>query len=385
MLFRSKDIEQIIRRFLWSGGVEKTYGSKVAWHRVCLPKKEGGLGIKPLVEMNSVHNLKHIWNLLSPTNCSHWKKWIQTSMLKGNSFWIVKPPAQYSWYWRKLLKLRDIAKPLVKYKIGNGIDTSLWHDPWLPFGSIFEKYGSSVMYYTAIPLSSKVQAIIAWNEWAWPITSSWERIEIKAATALLPSPSHNKDVVSWIPSLSGTFITSHTWDFLRASSPKVPWYHLVWFFGNIPRFSFIVWLAILNKLYTQDRIWKFTPRPLACVLCHKALESHDHLFFTCDYSSFIWQEIMSRFTMDGSPLDWSSIILWAASKWKSKKPKDIMPRMCFGATIYAIWRERNARVFRQEGKPRERTSRDILIYIHTQIQVTWARDPKVQDYLDLCN
>ena len=113
---------------------------------------------------------------------------------------------------------------------------------------------------------------------------------------------------------------SHTWDFLKALHPKVIWHHLIWFPGN--------------KLSTQDKIWKFTSGPLACVLCYKALESHDHLFVVCDYSSFIWQKIMSRFTMVGSPLDWNSFIGWAASKWKSKKSKDIMPRMCLGATFF---------------------------------------------------
>ena len=124
-----KDIEKVIRRFLWSGDVEKSYGSKVAWDKVCLPKEEGGLGLKPLAQMNFVQNLKHIWHLLSPSTESLWKTWIQVYMLKGKSFWSVNPPSHCSWYWRKLLKLRTVAKGLVKYKIGNGNDTFLWHDP----------------------------------------------------------------------------------------------------------------------------------------------------------------------------------------------------------------------------------------------------------------
>ena len=152
--------------------------------------------------------------------------------------------------WRKLLKLRDTAKPLVQYKIGDGTDTFLWHDPWLPFGSICDKYGRHVVNYSAIPMTSKVQTIIRENEWDWPVTSSWELIEIKAATALSPAPSQVRDTISWIPSPRGAFATSHTWDFLRGTQTKVPWYHLVWFTGNIPRHSFIVWLAMLNKLST---------------------------------------------------------------------------------------------------------------------------------------
>ena len=87
--------------------------------------------------------------------------------------------------------------------------------------------------------------------------------------------------------------------------------------------------------------------------------------------------------MDGSPVVWNSFLGWAASKWKSKKPKDIMPQMCLGAIIYAIWKERNARVFRQEGKPRERIIKDILFTIQAHISLKWAKDPKLQDYLTL--
>ena len=304
-------------------------------------------------------------------------------MLKGNSFWYVKPPSVCSWYWRKLLKLRSTAKSLVKYKVGNGNGTFLWHDPWLPFGSIVDNYRTDVITYAALPLSSKTNAVISGNEWAWPIASSWELIEIKAATDSLPNPSPGRDSVSWIPSPSGNFVTSHTWEFLRGSQPRVPWYHLVWFSENIPRHSFIVWLAILNKLATQDRIWKFTPGPLACVLCHKDIESHDHIFFTCDYSSIIWQDIMRRFSMVGAPVVWNSFIGWAASKWKSKKPADIMPRMCLGAVIYAIWKERNARIFRIGGTPKERVLRDIITNLHVQVSIKWSKEPKLQELLAL--
>ena len=41
-----KNVEQIMRSFLWSGSDMRTTGAKVTWDQVCLPKKEGGLGIK---------------------------------------------------------------------------------------------------------------------------------------------------------------------------------------------------------------------------------------------------------------------------------------------------------------------------------------------------
>ena len=58
-------VEKILRRFLWSGGVDIPTGAKVVWENVCKPKKEGGLGLKPLTGLNCILNMKHVWNLLS--------------------------------------------------------------------------------------------------------------------------------------------------------------------------------------------------------------------------------------------------------------------------------------------------------------------------------
>ena len=58
-----KNVEQIMRSFLWSGSDMSTTRVKVAWDQVCFPKKEGGLGIKRITEWNKIALLKHIWNL----------------------------------------------------------------------------------------------------------------------------------------------------------------------------------------------------------------------------------------------------------------------------------------------------------------------------------
>lgn len=44
----SNAIERLIRNFIWGGTGMVQGRSKVAWKDVCLPKEEGGLGIRPL-------------------------------------------------------------------------------------------------------------------------------------------------------------------------------------------------------------------------------------------------------------------------------------------------------------------------------------------------
>lgn len=102
-----KDIESILRALLWSGPDLKKSGAKVSWGHLCSPKNEGGLGFKSLQIWNKSAIAKHIY-------------WVKSYLLKGRNFWCVKMPSSPSWVWRKLLNLRPIVQPFIKYIVGNG-------------------------------------------------------------------------------------------------------------------------------------------------------------------------------------------------------------------------------------------------------------------------
>jgi hypothetical protein len=53
-----KDLEWWIRNFLWSGDVNQKKLVIVAWHKVCTPFIEGGLGIRSLSKVNEAASLK---------------------------------------------------------------------------------------------------------------------------------------------------------------------------------------------------------------------------------------------------------------------------------------------------------------------------------------
>lgn len=56
------EVEKMCASFLWSGPEMKTNKSKVGWSEVCKMKSEGGLGLRPLTEVNDVSCLKLVWN-----------------------------------------------------------------------------------------------------------------------------------------------------------------------------------------------------------------------------------------------------------------------------------------------------------------------------------
>ncbi|GKF79135.1 hypothetical protein Tco_0234703, partial [Tanacetum coccineum] len=54
------DNHQLIRGFLWCNGEYKRGKAKVAWDGICLPKDEGGLGLRSLDVFNIALMTTHI-------------------------------------------------------------------------------------------------------------------------------------------------------------------------------------------------------------------------------------------------------------------------------------------------------------------------------------
>lgn len=125
-------------------------------------KSEGGLGIRALKEINKVYGLKLIWRML--TGESLWGRWIKKYLLKKKSFWEVKANMQSgSWMWRKMLKLRDLAKSFYRKEIGNGRHTSFWYDRWSDRGVLLDLLGDRGIIDMGISKDATVEEAIFSN------------------------------------------------------------------------------------------------------------------------------------------------------------------------------------------------------------------------------
>ena len=135
-----REIDKLCSAFLWSGPELNTNKAKIAWEIVCKPKREGGLGLRPLREANDVCCLKLIWRIASHGD-SLWVKWTEAYFLKNHNFWSFRQTNKGSWMWRKLLKYREIAKAFSKVDVGNGGKVSFWYDDWSTMGRLIEVLG----------------------------------------------------------------------------------------------------------------------------------------------------------------------------------------------------------------------------------------------------
>ena len=248
-------IEQIFNGFLWSGKKGNARRAKVGWKSLCLPKDEGGLGLRHVKDWNDATIMKHIWNLFYRKD-SIWVAWVSEVLLRRTSIWIAKTPSRCSWSWRKILQLRDKVRPFIKHQVFNGVGTFLWHDFWNPLGPILPHFEERILYDSAIHKNARVAEVIDGTKWNWPVTVSADLIALKNNCAGYILDPHREDVISWTQSKSGVFTVSSAWNAIRPRRPLVHWHAAVWFSQSIKRHSFISWLVIQDRLSTQDKLLK---------------------------------------------------------------------------------------------------------------------------------
>ncbi|XP_021852418.2 uncharacterized protein [Spinacia oleracea] len=72
---------------------------------------------------------------------------------------------------------------------------------------------------------------------------------------------------------------------LVGNKPRVHWDKMVWNRPNVPKHRFICWLAVPSKLQTTEKLAKIgISQPASCLICGLGDETHQHLFFQCQYS-----------------------------------------------------------------------------------------------------
>ncbi|VFQ61358.1 unnamed protein product [Cuscuta campestris] len=100
-----KKIMALCRNFLWSSTPDYKKCPLVSWDEVCLPKQEGGLGLKNLLKWNQACLMKLLWDIANKKD-TIWVKWIHNKYLKGSSVWDYTTKPDDCYYWKKLVQTR---------------------------------------------------------------------------------------------------------------------------------------------------------------------------------------------------------------------------------------------------------------------------------------
>ncbi|XP_062173706.1 uncharacterized protein LOC133879186 [Alnus glutinosa] len=135
-------------------------------------------------------------------------------------------------------------------------------------------------------------------------------------------------IAAQIESCSGTYSCAAAWEKLRVKRPVVEWWKI---------------LVFCDAIVTKEIMcrWGYA-RSTNCLFCHGFQESRDHIFFQCSFSRRIWKAIMAECSFPNPPIDWESVAEWSVVVLHGKGLKFNLGKLCFGAFVYQLWKQRNA-------------------------------------------
>ncbi|GJV53840.1 RNA-directed DNA polymerase, eukaryota, reverse transcriptase zinc-binding domain protein, partial [Tanacetum coccineum] len=252
-----------------------SYAGRLQFIASVLSAIEGVLGLKLLDKCNEVLLIKHIWKLVSNQE-GLWVKWVNRVKLKREKFLEVSTDYNDSGTWKALLDMRDKVRPYIVNDLGDGFETSMWHDNWNVVGPLSKVINSRCLYDARLSNACTVKDMIEDNGWVWP--SEWQNQFPILNQVVVPSLHNGRsDMVKW-KSKSGkrmVFSVNEAWKDLKDELPCVNWWKCVLFSQCNPS---------------------------------KSNDSHNHLFFKCEFSAPIWDATKRKMNAANATNEWDQIV-----------------------------------------------------------------------------
>lgn len=129
------------------------------------------------------------------------------------------------------------------------------------------------------------------------------------------------------------------------------WHKGIWFKHYTPKYSFLTWLAVKDRLSTGSRMlhWNVSV-DISCVFCKEPLETIEHLFFECPYSKQIWESMAKGVLREKYTERWEEILRLIVSS-NHNKLQLFTTRYMLQSAVHSIWCERNRRRHGEKESP----------------------------------
>ncbi|GJW51259.1 RNA-directed DNA polymerase, eukaryota, reverse transcriptase zinc-binding domain protein [Tanacetum coccineum] len=263
-----KEINGVLKRFLWSNGDSTKGKAKLAW--------------------------KHKDTL--------WVKWVHMMRLKEKSIWNVQYEPSDSWSWKCLLEIRDKVMDRMQYEVGDGSKICIWYDRWHDSGILINLMTHKDLYDARMPKMIKLADMIHEDAWKWP--NSWITNELDVISTVIPRLIDGVSDKVKCRSVDRSLVPFHTKVVMKTG--------------------------------------------LLCPLCNTVNDSHNHLFFLCEYSKAVWKDMVKKMNLKMISYNWMDIVTDLIEIRNENNIWNVVRRISFAVVVYFIWQERNQRIFRSE-------------------------------------
>ncbi|XP_074277596.1 uncharacterized protein LOC141601232 [Silene latifolia] len=267
----------------------------VPWDKVTLPKTEGGLGIKK-ADMWNIATVGKLVDLIYCKADRLWIKWINDVYIKNNDWHSYTPPADATWVWKNICK--------VKEKLKNGYVDSIWTVS--PKG-----YSIKSGYEWLSPAHIHLDwSALVWNSWNIPKHSmtTWLRMQegmnVKSKLARLDSCADDRCILCQLqPETVEHFFTTCVY------SSKVHSYLVQWYGGCFPTVNDFV-AAARNNIQWKVKVAMFNAFNYSIWYQRNNARVNDWLLRPEKVTARIEEDVKRKIKQKCRAIDDQTVLVW---------------------------------------------------------------------------
>lgn len=359
-------LEAIRRRFLWGGSLDEKKVHWVAWDVVTKPKDYGGLGVCGLHLANLALLAKWWWRLKEEDD-SFWARCIKAihnlKLVDGKP--IAKKSIKGVWLEISCLQIGfgnlgvDLPS-LFNRVIGSGDKTRFWQDTWIGDLNLKERYPNlySIEVVKDCFISDRLgrasNGFLSFK-WCWKrqLRRGREESQYHDLCDVLNKVQlgSGKDRWLWMDGNHGSFSVQALRKFIisKSMTNSVCFKWTNWIPLKLNCFAWRLFqnrIPLLNNLSVRG----IHVSSSLCICCGSAVECLDHVFFLCEFASALWRKISVWSGLFSPPPCSSRELLESSRSFKGNLRLTNLLLSIIYVTLWGIWKERNARLFRKERK-----------------------------------
>ncbi|CAN1788712.1 Putative ribonuclease H protein At1g65750 [Linum perenne] len=334
------EIDRRIRNFVWGSTDTEKKTHLISWETICLPKSEGGLGIRCARTLNGAYMTKLAF-LFFQNQSSLWVRILQSKYFKTTTTGLApRYQASKSAIWKGLSAEWDVMLRGSRAVVRNGKETQFWTTRWLDADILLTDF--AIRDISEIDLQESVADFClhdGWNYTKLRLFLSEEGVEFVAG---MPAPKDEwgDDDWAWGCEKNGRFTIKSAYELIlnnqRSATAEV--WKTIWRWRGPNRIRHFLWLAGQDRLLTNDQRMrrKQTADP-NCPWCPGQIENSIHVLRDCSFAKGVWN-LVHHF--DQTATVWSTQgEVWLSHFLSADKS------LLFGVICWSLWKTRNAKVF----------------------------------------
>lgn len=350
-----KNLTGAVSRFWWSTKGNNRGLHWVAWDKICVPQEEGGLGFRDSRDFNLALLAKQVWRLLI------YPESLLARGMKGRYYRHSNPlnvgkANNPSYGWTSLWTARSVLQAELVRTIGDGADTRVWEDCWIPE----DKARPAIPLGPNVDRDLHVHHLIVHETMCWNEPLIRELVapeDVTKITALSPSRLRRKDGYVWKHTKSGAYTVRSGYELVNKKRREIQAQPVeepsttslkkeIWSLKTTRKIKHFLWQSLSGFVTSASKLYdRHCATDKTCTRCGAEDETINHILFECPPARQCWalSDIPNPPGLFPCMALFSNIdhLLWRAKE--HGVPKEILE--LFPWILWFLWKSRNNFIF----------------------------------------